>query len=111
MSADQRISLNTLDTIHLVNLDDILYCKCDNSSTTFCLVNGKSIQVSRSIKEIESQLAGADFIRSHQSYLVNMRHIVAIRKAKSYSIVLSDNTQIPTSTRKRKEILQILTEK
>lgn len=111
MPADQRISLNTIDTIHLVNVNDILYCKCDNSTTTFCLSSGKSIVVSRSIKEIEMQLAASDFIRSHQSYLVNINHIVAVSKAHNYSIILSDNTQIPTSTRKRKEILQILTEK
>ena len=111
MPAEERISLNTIDTIHLVKVNDILYCKCDNSSTTFCLTNGKSIVVSRSIKEIEMQLADSDFIRSHQSYLVNIKHIVAVSKTQNYAIVLSDNTQIPTSTRKRKEILQILTEK
>jgi two-component system LytT family response regulator len=109
--AMQRITLNTIDAIHLVKIQDILYCKSNNSYTTFYLTNHKPIIVSRSIKEIEEQLRKSSFIRSHQSYLVNPKHVVEVSKANNYAIVLSDNSRIPTSTRKRKEILQILLEK
>jgi two-component system LytT family response regulator len=111
MASIQRISLNTIDAIHIVQIQDILYCKCDNSSTTFYLTNHVPIIISRSIKEVEKQLAESNFFRSHQSYLVNIGHIVEINKSDNYSIILSDNSLIPTSTRKRKEILQILLEK
>ncbi|MCF6331719.1 MAG: LytTR family transcriptional regulator DNA-binding domain-containing protein [Draconibacterium sp.] len=111
MSSVQRISLNTIDAIHLVQVQDILYCKCDNSSTTFYLTNHEPIMVSRSIKEIEKQLSESNFLRSHQSYLVNISHIVEVNKTNNYSIILSDNSRIPTSIRKRKEITQILLDK
>lgn len=111
MSAVQQISLNTIDAIHLVQVRDILYCKSDNSSTTFYLTNHIPIVVSRSIKEVEEQLRESNFFRSHQSYLVNIRHIVEINKMNKYSIVLSDHSLIPTSTRKRKEINHILVKK
>jgi len=111
MPASQRISLSTIDAIHLVQIQDILYCKCDNSSTTFHLTNHAPIVVSRSIKEVEKQLGPANFFRSHQSYLVNINHIKEINKSENYSILLSDDSQIPTATRKRKEIIQILLKK
>lgn len=111
MSSVQRISLNTIDAIHLVRVQDILYCKCDNSSTTFYLTNHEPIIVSRSIKDVEEQLGQASFFRSHQSYLVNISHIVEVNKTNNYSIILSDNSRVPTSTRKRKEITQILLDK
>ena len=111
MPSNRRISLTTIDAIHLVKVRDILYCKCDNSSTTFYLTNHEPIAVSRSIKEVEKQLGEFHFFRSHQSYLVNIRHIVEVNKANNYSILLSDHSLIPTSTRKRKEITQILSEK
>jgi two-component system LytT family response regulator len=107
----QRISLNTIDAIHLVQIQDILYCKCDNSSTTFYLLNHTPIVVSRSIKEVEKQLATSNFFRTHQSYLVNINHVVELKKTDNYSLILSDNSQVPTSTRKRKEIMQILLNK
>lgn len=111
MSSNRRISLTTNDAIHLVQVRDILYCKCDNSSTTFYLTNHDPIVVSRSIKEVEKQIGGSQFFRSHQSYLVNIRHIVEVNKTNNYSILLSDNSLVPTSTRKRKEIAQILSVK
>lgn len=111
MPTAQRISLNTIDAIHLVQIEDILYCKCDNSSTTFFLTNHKPIVVSRSIKEVEKQLADSNFFRSHQSYLVNVMHIIEVNKANNYAIILSDNSHIPTATRKRKQITQILLDK
>lgn len=108
MSSNQRISLNTIDAIHFVQIQDILYCKCDNSSTTFYLTNHEPIIVSRSIKQVQEQLVESNFFRSHQSYLVNVSHIIEVNKTNNYSILLSDNSQIPTSTRKRREIVQIL---
>lgn len=111
MSAVERISLNTLNAIHLVQVQDILYCKSENSSTTFYLTNHAPIVVSRSIKEVAIQLGESSFFRSHQSYLVNISHIVEVDKTNHYTIILSDNSLIPTSIRKRKEISQILLEK
>ncbi len=108
MSVDQRISLNTLDAIHLVLVRDILYCKSDNGSTTFYLTNHEPIVVSRSIKEFEKLLGPSSFFRSHQSYLVNISHIVEVDKTNNYMLLLSDQSMIPTSIRKRKEIMQIL---
>ena len=111
MPASQRITLNTLNAIHLVKKQDILYCKCNNSSTTFYLTNHEPIVVSHSISEIEKQLGSESFFRTHQSYLVNINHIREINKTDNYSILLSDNSHIPTATRKRKEIIQILLDK
>ncbi len=111
MPASHRITLNTLNAIHLVMKQDILYCKCNNSSTTFYLTNHEPIVVSHSISEIEKQLGSESFFRTHQSYLVNINHIREINKTDNYSILLSDNSHIPTATRKRKEIIQILLDK
>ncbi len=107
----QRITLNTIDAIHLVQIQDILYCKSKNSYTTFYLTNHTPIKVSRSLKEVEKQLSESSFIRPHQSYLVNPIHVLKVSKTSNYSILLSDKSLIPTSTRKRKEILQILLKK
>lgn len=104
----QRITLNTVDAIHLIKVRDIIYCKSKNSYTTFYLTNHSPITVSQSIKEIEQKLSESSFIRPHQSYLVNPIHAVKVNKTNNYSILLSDNSIIPTSTRKRKKILQIL---
>ena len=104
----QRITLNTVDAIHIIQVSNIIYCKSNNSYTTFYLTNQAPIMVSQSLKDVEKQLHKSSFIRPHQSYLVNPIHIVKVSKTNNYAIILSDKSTIPTSTRKRKEIMQIL---
>lgn len=103
-----RIVLHTTDAIYFADINDIVYCQSDNSYTTFYFVNQLPVVVSRNIKDYECQLAGFGFIRPHQSFLVNLAHLQKIDKTNGYILVLSGNKQIPTSTRKRKELIQIL---
>jgi two-component system LytT family response regulator len=107
---NRRIILNTNDAVHFIWLKNILYCKSENSYTTFYLTNHKPIMISKNIKEYENQLTDAHFFRSHQSYLVNLDHITKIDKQNGFNLFLSDESVVPTSTRKRKMLLQILQE-
>ena len=104
----QRITLSTQDSIHVIKLADVLYCCSSNSYTTFNLLNKEKIVVSRSLKSIEHELESLSFFRSHQTYLVNLKHVVKVDRTDSYCITLTDHSRIPTSTRKRKDLLQIL---
>lgn len=104
----QRILLQTADSIHLVPNSEILYCKSNNSYTTFYFVNRPPVVVSKNIKEYEQQLLHYNFFRPHQSFLVNLEHLIKIDKTHGFSLIMKDNTLIPTSLRKRKELMQIL---
>lgn len=105
---EKRIPLYTKDTIYFVSPDEILYCKCNNTSTTFYLQNGTNIIISKGIKAVEQMLQGGHFIRSHQSYLVNKKYISHIDKSDNYTLVLENKHRLPTSSRRRKEILETL---
>ena len=48
-----KIVLKTAEKIHLININDIIYCASDNSYTTFNLSNKKKIIVSKSIKKYD----------------------------------------------------------
>ncbi len=108
VQSNLRLCLNTTDYIHIVEVGDILYCRCNNSSTTFYLINRDPIVVSKSILEFEKLLPKPQFFRSHQSYLVNMEYVERIHKKNGLLLVLFDGTQIPASMRKKKELMQIL---
>lgn len=104
----KRIPLITQNQIYFVLVKDILYCKCNNTSTTFYFKNQESIVISKGIKAVEVMLKDDCFIRPHQSYLVNMAHIVRIDKSDAYNLKLINDEKIPTSIRRRKEIMQQL---
>lgn len=104
----QKLVLNTIDSIHIIQTENILYGKSSNSYTTFYLTNHEPIVVSRNIKEFEAELSSARFFRTHQSYLVNLEHILKIDKSDGFTLVLTDNSRIPISIRKKKALIQIL---
>lgn len=105
---EKRIPLYTKDTIYFVSSDEILYCKCNNTSTTFYLQNGANITISKGIKAVEQMLEGGHFIRSHQSFLVNQKYISHIDKSDNYTLVLENDQKLPTSLRRRKKIMETL---
>lgn len=55
------------------------------------------------LSAIENQLLEQHFMRTHRSYLVNMKHIRRIQKN---DLVLSNGNLVPISRRKEKELKQ-----
>ena len=105
---DARITLRTIEAIHIIRIEDILYCEASQSYTTFYLIQGKQILVSKPLGEYESIIDRPNFIRVHQSYLVNMNHIVQFEKEDSGYLITSTNQRIPVSVRKRAAVIQYI---
>lgn len=104
----KQITLRTLHHIYFVSTKDVLYCKSNNSSTTFYMMDESNIVVSKGMKAVCNILDGEGFIRPHQSYIVNKSHIIRMDKKETFSLVLSNHTTIPIALRRKKEILEIL---
>jgi DNA-binding LytR/AlgR family response regulator len=107
-SPGSRILMSTQNYYYLIETDQILYCKSNNSYTTFYLLNGEAITVSSSMKEIEKRLDHHNFIRPHQSYLVNVKYIKAVQKNNACEFILKNGNRIPVSIRKRVRVIRFL---
>lgn len=104
----EKISLHTAEKIVVVNIEDIIRCKSDNNYTTFHFINGTKILVSKTLKYYADLLKEVDFIRVHQSHLVNMKYIKEFIKSDGGYLLLKDSSNVPVSVRKRNEVLSIL---
>lgn len=103
-----KIVLRTSDSIHLVQLDDIIRLQADGAYTTFYIAGRKPIVVSKNLKEFDTMLENSGFIRTHQSHIANSKYVVCFHKADGGSLGLIDKTQVPVATRyKEKVILEI----
>jgi len=102
---EHRIALPSVREIRFVKTDDIIRCESSNSYTSFYLVNKEKLMISRPILEYEEILSGYDFIRCHQSHLVNKKFIISWLKSDGDYLLLEDKTQIPVS-RQRKEYVK-----
>lgn len=101
-----KIILKELESIHLVQVSEIIYCQAEGSYTQFRLKDGTTIVTSINLKEYETLLRPYQFIRCHHSYLVNLHQIKELKKTDGSTLVMNSGAQIPVSTRKKAVILE-----
>lgn len=103
-----KITLKTVDNIHIVKITDIIYCQADRNYTTFYLLGGEKIVVSKNLREYEELLPKDGFMRPHQSYLININHIIRYEKGDNHLLICSDECKVPVSLRKREQVVKVL---
>jgi two-component system, LytTR family, response regulator len=105
----QKIAFPALHTYELVSLHEILVCESSSNYTNVRLVNGKTILVSKTLKEIEEILNTSPFFRVHNSWLVNLNYAVRYIKGEGGYLILNNDLSIPVSRNKREELLKLIT--
>lgn len=98
-----RLVINSNEGYQIIWVKDIMYCVSSGNYTTFYLENAKNIVSSKAMKEYENILPDF-FIRSHQSYLVNMNFVE--KYTKDQILVLKNQTEIMVASRKKDEIIR-----
>ncbi len=103
-----KIVLRTSDSIHIVQIDDIVRLQADGAYTEFHFTNRKPIVVSKNLKEYNGLLECNGFLRSHQSHLVNLKHIVCFHKSDGGALGLTDLSRVPVATRFKDKVIRQL---
>jgi two-component system LytT family response regulator len=103
----RKVVLKTAESIHIINVDAIIRCEADVNYTTFFLVNGKRLLVSKPLKDYDELLCPAGFFRTHQSHLINLDHMLRYDKNDGGYIVMDDNSPVPVSTRRKEALFEL----
>jgi len=103
----QRIALSTGDGLIFVNTSDIMYCQAESNYTNVVLTNKNKILVAKTLKDIDETLAGKDFFRVHNSYLININQIKKFVRGDGGYILMNDDTQITIARSKREEFFEM----
>ena len=101
-----KITLKTMESIHIVETKDIIFCGAEKNYTTFFLVDGRQIIVSKTLREYEALFSPKEFMRTHQSYLVNLNHIVQYDKGDKNYLVMTGAHKVPVAIRKKEQVMQ-----
>ena len=104
-NAVPKIALPTLQEIMYVRVDDIIRCEASNNYTTFYLQNGEQVLVCKTLKEFAELLKPYNFIRTHQSHLVNQHFVKSLLKEDGGALLLIDQTKVPISRQNRDMVI------
>jgi two-component system, LytTR family, response regulator len=102
-----KLIINTQEKIFLVDFADIIRCESSENYTLFFLKNNKKLLASQTLKNYEDILSVQNFLRVHQSHLINANYVKEFNKTES-EILMIDDSRIPVSTRKKADVIKFL---
>lgn len=102
-----KLALPSMEGLHFVNLDEIIYCESQDNYTQFFLTDGRRIMVSKTIKHFEELLDEERFFRVHRSNIINLKYIDKYVKGEGGYVVMKQGPRIPVSRRRKDSFLQL----
>lgn len=106
----KKIAIPTINGLMFIQINDIIRCESSVNYTTIFLKDKQKITVAKTLKEFEELLTDHHFFRVHNSHLINLGYIKSYQKGKGGSVLLTDNSEIEVSTRRKEAFLKRLSE-
>lgn len=103
---EQRIAVPLSDKIEFVVINKIIRLEAEGNYTHIYLTDGKRYLVCKTLKEYQDLLETHNFLRTHQSHLINFLKISSYVKAEGGYISMEDGSQVPISRQKKEEVLK-----
>lgn len=104
----EKIILPTGEGMIIQELAEIIRCEADDNYTTFYLINGDKIVVSKSLSNFDKLLSDLYFSRVHSKHLINLRYVKKYEKGKGGMVVFQDGSAVPVSESKKTDFLNHL---
>ena len=92
----QKLCLKSYKDYRFLDMHDILFLKADNASTDIFMEDGSKVSAYKTLKSYEAILP-ENFIRIHNSYIVNRNYISRIHFGKSKCTIKNRTESIPFS--------------
>jgi len=106
--SNQKIGVPVQDGVVFVNADEIIRCEANGSYSTFYLTNKKTVITTKSLKDIESLLSFSNFVRVHNSWIINTNYIRKYYRGKNSYAEMEDGSVVTISLRKKGDFLSFL---
>ena len=106
---EETLLITNSDGWYNIQLNRIIYCQSNNTSTEFILADGQKIFSGTHLMHYERLLAAYGFFRVHQSYLINTRHLINVKRNNNIWCALMDTHKlVRVAERKKSELFEML---
>ena len=108
LDKQKKIALSVADKVEFVEIGSIIRCESESNYTTFYLKSGEKLIVSKTLKEFDELLTPYNFLRVHQSHLINLDEIRSFIKTDGGYIRMKDGSTVSISRQRRNYVLEVL---
>jgi len=102
-----KLAVPTADGMEFIEITTVVYCESQNEYTKIYTLDGRSIMVSRALKEVEKTLRKFMFVRVHQSYLVNPNYVEKYSRNDGGFLLLANNERVPVNHAEQEVIIDV----
>lgn len=106
----KKIALSVNTAIHLIPVNEIVFCRSDGTRTVFYLEDGRFLTAQKSVKEYDEILSEYGFFRTNRQFLINVQHVISYDKNEDVPIKMSNGLNVPISFRKRDDFHRLISE-
>ncbi len=102
------LTVHSMEGISVLPIADIMYLEASGSYTLFYCRDQEKIISSSNLKDYEELLAGRQFFRVHNSFLINMRAVRKYIKGDGGCVLMSNGDTVDVSKRRKEDFLKML---
>jgi two-component system LytT family response regulator len=103
-----KISLPTQEGLLFINPEEIIRCEASGSYSNIYLNTGKKIVVSMLLRQFEEMLSPSQFLRIHNSHIINVRFVLQYLKGRGGTVLMQDGTKVEVAASKKNDFLEAM---
>lgn len=107
-SQKDKITISTNDGVEFIEINQITRIESSSNYSKIYFKDGKSILVTRLLKDFEEILLPYRFFRIHNSHLINLNYIKKYVRGDGGQVIMQNNEIIDVSRRKKEEFLRLI---
>lgn len=106
---EEKIAIPTSEGLEFIPIHTILHIESSSNYSKLYLQGGKTILVTKLLKDFEDMLLPYRFFRIHNSHLINLKYIEKYIKGEGGQVRLMNGTVLDVARRKKEEFLKLIT--
>lgn len=105
----QKIALQGIDGLTLVNSHEVLYAIADGNYTSVNLTDKRQVKVLRRLEEVGQLLPSDNFCRIHRSHLVNLEQVIRFNADGTESVLMTNGESLEVARDRKVEFIEKFT--
>jgi two-component system LytT family response regulator len=105
---NDKITISTNEGVEFFEISQIVHVESSSNYSKIYFKDGKTLLVTKLLKDFEEMLTAYGFYRIHNSHLINLVHIKKYIRGDGGQVVMQNNEIIDVARRKKEEFLRLI---
>jgi len=105
---EEKIAIPTSEGLEFIPIKNIVHIESSSNYCKIFFADGKSLLVTKLLKDFEDMLVPYNFYRVHNSHLINLAYIKKYIRGEGGQVVMENGTVVDVARRKKEEFLKLI---